>query len=85
MGARLSSRTGSYQRILLTRRTCAGPTGVTGRAVSGRVEGGESDQVRRVARQVGEMHTGVRHKNHLDLLGLVLLVPLPVVDLETSR
>ena len=70
--------------MLLTRRKRAGPTGVTGRAVSSCIEGRQSDQVRCVARQVGEMHTGLRDKNHLDLLSLVLLVPLPVVDLKTS-
>lgn len=63
----------------------AGPAGVTGWAISSRVEGSQSDQVRCVAGQVGEVHTGVRDKNHFDLLSLVLLVPLPVVDLQHRK
>lgn len=70
---------------LLTRRKGAGPAGVAGRAVSSCVEGRQGDQVGRVAGQVGENHTCVRDENHLDLLRLVLLVPLPVVDLWSQR
>lgn len=68
-----------------TRRQGAGSAGVTRRAVSSSVEGSQSDQVRRVAGQVGEMHSGVWDKNHFDLLGLVLLLSLPVVDLQHKK
>lgn len=55
------------------------------RAVPSCVEGRQGDQVRCVAGQVGEVDARVRDKDHLDLLRLVLLVPLPVVDLEGQR
>ena len=70
---------------LPTRLHGAGPAGVAGGAVSSGVEGRQSDQVRCVAGQVGELHPGVWDKNHLDLLTLVLLVPLPVVDLQHRK
>lgn len=69
----------------LTRGKRAAPARVTGRAVSSCVKGCQRDQVRCVARQVGEVHTRVWDKNHFDLLGLVLLVPLPIVDLWNQR
>lgn len=70
---------------LPTRLQGSGPAGVTGRSVSSRVEGGQCDQVRRVAGQVGEMNASVRDENHLHLLSLVLLVPLPVVYLQRQK
>lgn len=84
MDVRPKKRTEERPRALLTGRECAGPPGVAGRAVPSCVEGRQGDQVRRVAGQVGEVDARVRDKDHLDLLRLVLLVPLPVVDLEGS-
>lgn len=68
-----------------TRLQGPGPSGITGRAVSSRVEGRQRDKVRRVAGQVGEMHAGVRDKNHFHLLSLVLLFSLPVVNLRNRK
>ena len=74
-----------YDAQFPTRLQGAGSAGVTGWAVASRVEGCQSDQVRRVTGQVGEMHTGVWDKNHFDLLGLVLPLTLPVVDLQHKK
>lgn len=65
-----------------TRLQGPGPPGVTRWSVSSCVEGSQCDQIRSIAGQVSEVHASVRDKNDLHLLTLVLLISLPVVDLQ---
>lgn len=59
--------------------------GAAAGAVPGRVEGGDADQVPRVARQVLEPHARLREEKDLHLLRVVQRVALPVIDLSGQR
>lgn len=85
MGGKIENNKRQKYDAPLTRLQGAGPTGVAGGAVSSRVEGGQSNQVRHVTGQVGEVDTCVWDENHFDLLSLVLLVSLPVVNLQHRK
>lgn len=85
MGEKIENNVSQKYDAPLTRLQGAGPAGVAGGAVSSRVEGGQSDQVRRVTGQVGEVDTRVWDENHFDLLSLVLFVSLPVVNLQHRK
>lgn len=68
-----------------TRLKGPGSTRFTLGSVSGRVEGGQCDEVGCVTGQVGEGDPGVGDKDHRDLLRLVLPVSLPVVNLRHRK
>lgn len=85
MGGKIENNKRQKYDALLTRLQGAGATGVAGGGVSSRVEGGQSDQVRRVTGQVVEVDTRVWDENHFDFLSLVLLVSLPIVNLQHRK
>ncbi len=70
---------------MLTCLKSAPPPGLTEGTVSSSIEGGQLDHMVRVAGQVLQSHAGFRPEENLNSLCFILIVHLPVKNLQATK